>query len=86
MTSFVADENSPPKASKDSSAGSNPRELDPTSDEALLIHVSIHQSKAAFDQLFNRFASKVFAQGMKIMRNEQLAKDLVQEAMLTVWR
>ena len=86
MTPVASDENSPPKASKDASAGSIPRDLDPSSDEALLIQVSNHQSKAAFDQLFNRFASKVFAQGMKIMRNEQLAKDLVQEAMLTVWR
>jgi RNA polymerase sigma-70 factor (ECF subfamily) len=57
-----------------------------SSDEALLIAVGNAQDTAAFNQLFNRFANKIFALGMKLTRNEQLANDLVQEAMLTVWQ
>lgn len=56
------------------------------SDEALLIAVGNSQDTAAFNQLFNRFSKKIFALGMKLTRNEQLANDLVQEAMLTVWQ
>jgi RNA polymerase sigma-70 factor, ECF subfamily len=56
------------------------------SDEALLIAVGNEQDAQAFDQLFKRFSKKIFAIGMKLTRNEQLAHDLVQESMLRVWR
>jgi RNA polymerase sigma-70 factor (ECF subfamily) len=56
------------------------------SDETLLIAVGNSQDTAAFNQLFSRFAKKIFAMGMKLTRNEQLAQDLVQEAMLMVWQ
>ena len=60
--------------------------LDPGSDESLLIAVGNQQSTSAFNELFERFAGKVFAHGMKLTRNEQLSKDLVQEAMLAIWQ
>lgn len=56
------------------------------SDEALLIAVGNEQDVAAFNQLFERFAKKLFALGMKLTRNEQMANDLIQEAMLNVWQ
>ena len=56
------------------------------SDEKLLMEVGNHQSREAFDKLFERFSNKIFLHGMKITRNEQLSKDLVQEAMMTVWQ
>ena len=59
---------------------------DPNSDESLLIAVGNTQDTSAFDQLFVRFSKKIFAMGMKLTRNEQVAHDLVQEAMLTVWQ
>ncbi len=59
---------------------------DPDSDENLLIAVGNSQDTAAFNRLFERFAKKIFAMGMKLTRNEQLAQDLVQEAMLMVWQ
>jgi RNA polymerase sigma-70 factor (ECF subfamily) len=59
---------------------------EPDSDEILLIAVGNSQDTAAFNQLFSRFAKKIFAMGMKLTRNEQLAQDLVQEAMLMVWQ
>lgn len=59
---------------------------DPTSDETLLIAVGNTQDTEAFNQLFTRFSKKIYAMGMKLTRNEQVAHDLVQEAMLTVWQ
>jgi RNA polymerase sigma-70 factor (ECF subfamily) len=59
---------------------------DPNSDESLLIAVGNTQDTNAFNQLFTRFSKKIFAMGMKLTRNEQVAHDLVQEAMLTVWQ
>ena len=52
----------------------------------LLIAVGNHQDINAFNQLFERFSKKIFALGMKLTRNEQLANDLIQEAMLNVWQ
>ena len=54
--------------------------------EQLLISVGNKSDRQAFNQLFKMMLPKVFAQGMKILRNEQLAMDLVQEAMLAVWQ
>ena len=48
------------------------------SDEKLLMEVGNHQSREAFNKLFERFSNKIFLHGMKITRNEQLSKDLVQ--------
>lgn len=56
------------------------------SDEDLLVAVGNSQDRAAFNVLFHRFGKKIFALGMKITRNEQLANDLVQEAMLIIWQ
>jgi RNA polymerase sigma-70 factor (ECF subfamily) len=56
------------------------------SDESLLIAVGNSQDIDAFNQLFERFAKKIFALGMKLTRNEPLANDLVQEALLNVWQ
>jgi RNA polymerase sigma-70 factor (ECF subfamily) len=63
----------------------DPEEQDVT-DESLLIAVGNGQNVDAFNQLFKRFAKKIFALGMKITRNEQLANDLIQESMLNIWQ
>lgn len=56
------------------------------SNESLLVAVGLDQDNASFQKLFERFSRKIFALGMKLTRNEQLANDLVQEAMLKVWQ
>lgn len=61
-------------------------DADAVSDERLLTAVGNKQSREAFDCLFRRFSSRIFAMGMKLTRNEQLANDLVQEAMLNIWQ
>lgn len=54
--------------------------------ERLLIAVANHQDKQAFGRLFEHFSGRVFALGMKLTRNEQLSRDLVQDAMLALWQ
>lgn len=56
------------------------------SDEELLIAVGNKQDRIAFNTLFQRFSRRIYAMGLKLTRNEQLANDLVQEAMLVVWQ
>lgn len=56
------------------------------SDEELLIAVGNGQDVAAFNVLFERYAKRLFALGMKLTRNEQLSNDLLQEAMLSIWQ
>lgn len=59
---------------------------DPDSDEFLLMSIGNSQDSEAFDALFQRFSSRIYAMGMKLTRNDQLSKDLVQETMINVWR
>ena len=73
-------------ASMNTSTTSLDAEESVVSDESLLIAVGNSQDTNAFNQLFERFAKKIFALGMKLTRNEQLANDLIQEAMLNVWQ
>ena len=73
-------------ASMNTSSPSPDAEDTNVSDEALLIAVGNSQNVDAFNQLFKRFAKKIFALGMKLTRNEQLANDLIQESMLNVWQ
>ena len=64
----------------------NAEGIDSDSSESLLMAVGNWQDIAAYNKLFSRFASKIFAMGIKLTGNEQLANDLVQEAMLSVWQ
>lgn len=73
-------------ASMNTSTPSPDAEDTVVSDESLLIAVGNSQNVDAFNQLFKRFAKKIFALGMKLTRNEQLSNDLIQESMLNVWQ
>ena len=61
------------------------RRLAMSSELDTLLAVGVSQDRQAFNTLFQRFSKKIFAMGMKLTRNEQLAHDLVQEALMTVW-
>ena len=54
--------------------------------EELLGVVSHSGDSEAFALLFERYSRRIFQLGMKLTRNEQLSRDLVQETMLTVWQ
>lgn len=73
-------------ASMNTSVEDTDAEETAVTDEVLLIAVGNKQDVEAFNSLFERYAKKIFALGMKLTRNEQLANDLIQEAMLNVWQ
>jgi RNA polymerase sigma-70 factor (ECF subfamily) len=54
--------------------------------DQLLTAVAVYRDREAFAQLFQLCSGKVHGLGMKIFHNEQQAKELVQDVMLTVWR
>jgi RNA polymerase sigma-70 factor (ECF subfamily) len=54
--------------------------------DQLLTAVAIHRDREAFAQLFHMYSGKVHRLGMKTLRNEQQAKELVQDTMLTIWQ
>lgn len=56
------------------------------SNEELLGAVSHSGDTAAFALLFERYSRRIYRTGMKLTRNEQLSRDLVQETMITVWQ
>lgn len=82
----ISDDQPPAEAEKSSTAGhATAASADGPTDEELLLAVGVSQDRQAFNQLFTRFNKRIFAMGMKLTRNEQLAHDLVQEALMTVW-
>ncbi|WP_019674574.1 sigma-70 family RNA polymerase sigma factor [Arsukibacterium perlucidum] len=54
--------------------------------EDALTLVAINQDKAAYAELFKYFAPRLRAFGIKMFGNEQQAMEMVQDAMLNVWR
>lgn len=52
---------------------------------ALLLRLKSAQDPAAFDALFQRFAGKLKAYLMKLGSSADLAENVVQEVMVTVW-
>ena len=70
-----------PALDRPDSAEDEPGEL-----EQLLVAVANYQDRRAFERLFICFSRRIYGMGMKIARNEQVARDLVQEVMLIVWQ
>lgn len=54
--------------------------------EDALTLVALHQDKTAYAELFSYFAPRLRAFGIKMFGNEQQAMEMVQDAMLNVWR
>ena len=54
--------------------------------EVLISDVAIHQDKTAFETLFVRFGPRIKGMMLGSGASEDLAEDLMQEVMLTVWR
>lgn len=62
-----------------------PGDLAHLSDEALLALVE-HRDEAALGELYDRFGRPAYGLALRIVRDESLAEDAVQEAFLSIWR
>lgn len=62
-----------------------PRELAHLSDEAVVALVS-RSDEAALAELYDRFGGAAYALARRIVRDPELAEDVVQESFLSVWR
>lgn len=56
------------------------------SDDALLVRIASHQDRAAFAALFGRYAGRVKAFLIKSGSTPEVAEDVAQDVMVTVWR
>jgi RNA polymerase sigma factor (sigma-70 family) len=61
------------------------RDLAHVSDEALLSLIA-SSDEAALAELYDRFGGVAYGLALRILRDEALAQDAVQEAFLAVWR
>jgi RNA polymerase sigma-70 factor (ECF subfamily) len=62
-----------------------PRDLAHLSDEALVALVA-RSDETALGELYDRFGRVAYGLALRILRDESLAEDAVQEAFLTLWR
>ncbi len=56
------------------------------SDGELLVAIGQHKDREAFAQLFERYKDAGYSQAYRIIGNSELAKDAIQDALLSVWR
>jgi RNA polymerase sigma-70 factor (ECF subfamily) len=61
------------------------RELAHLSDEALVL-LAARSEQTALGELYDRYARPAYGLALRILRDESLAEDAVQEAFLTLWR
>jgi RNA polymerase sigma factor (sigma-70 family) len=61
------------------------RDLAHLSDEAL-VALAARSEQSALAELYDRYGRPAYGLALRILRDERLAEDAVQEALLTVWR
>jgi RNA polymerase sigma-70 factor (ECF subfamily) len=61
------------------------RELAHLSDEALVL-LAARSQQAAFAELYDRYGRPAYGLALRVLRDEALAEDAVQEAFLAIWR
>jgi len=62
-----------------------PRELAHLSDEAV-VALAARSDEVAFAELYDRYGRVAYGLALRVLRDEALAEDAVQEAFLAIWR
>jgi RNA polymerase sigma-70 factor, ECF subfamily len=62
-----------------------PQRVDELSDEQLVDRLAGPEVEAALSALYDRYSRTVFGVGLKLLGNNSLAEELVQEVFLKVW-
>jgi RNA polymerase sigma-70 factor (ECF subfamily) len=75
----------PPPTGARSGAGSSAGDPPGTSVEDLLTAVA-DGSRVAFEELYERFASRVYGMAVRVVRDASQAEEVAQEVLLEVWR
>jgi RNA polymerase sigma-70 factor (ECF subfamily) len=65
---------------------STPCDMAPEETDASLMAALLRKERAAADELYARFASRIYGLGLVLLRNKTDAEDLVQDTFLKVWR
>src|ERR1700739_881274 len=65
--------------------GAMPRELAHLSDEAV-VALAARSDDIAFAELYDRYGSVAYGLALRVLRDEALAEDAVQDAFLAIWR
>ncbi|KXI23879.1 RNA polymerase subunit sigma [Photobacterium sanguinicancri] len=61
-------------------------ELSIEKQKELLANIALHRDKSSFAVIFSHFSPKVRIYGLKYLKQEAVAMELVQETMMKVWR
>ncbi|HWB22915.1 MAG TPA: sigma-70 family RNA polymerase sigma factor [Gaiellaceae bacterium] len=62
-----------------------PRDLAHLSDEAI-VALAARSDEVAFGELYDRYGRVAYGLALRVLRDEALAEDAVQEAFLAIWR
>lgn len=76
----------PPSLIPDTQAAMTEQDTAHNNWEEALTFVALQRDRSAFADLFNYFAPRLKAFGMKMFGNEQQALEMVQDTMLNVWK
>src|SRR5260370_34510843 len=68
-----------------SSLSPMPRDLAHLSDEAV-VALAARSDEVAFAELYDRYGRVAYGLALRVLRDEALAEDAVQEAFLAIWR
>ncbi|HEY6398381.1 MAG TPA: sigma-70 family RNA polymerase sigma factor, partial [Solirubrobacteraceae bacterium] len=60
--------------------------VDPTADAGLLIRIAAGDAGDPMAALYDRYAGRIYSLGKRLLRDEGLADELVQETFVRVWR
>lgn len=75
-----------PSLIPDTQASMTRQEIANNNWEEALTFVALQRDRSAYAELFNYFAPRLKAFGMKMFGNEQQALEMVQDTMLNVWK